>query len=673
MNSSDRRGRVHADSAGLQHQSCRLEAELYEVRDKLNEAKSSLAQLNAQIVAEQEKSKLEIEKLNKKLKIFRDITKQHLSDSEKIISEMKLFKSSRSWRLAQAIRRAVSLGQKIRATPARRIAGAVYHYSKSILSRRSFLADRPALDSSTSIRTDSAIPPDNCKYSALIVAPPHVIHYATILRSELKNLGIAASIEYDLNKARNYKEIFLFCPNAFSEIPDGCIVFQMEQSVSSRWFTAEYINKLLKARAVIDYSIENIEFLQDLGVPMRNIFYVPVPARVEGAVSFSAPTGEDSHADLLFYGDPNSARRKQILQFLENRFRLKIVNNIFGPELWAELCGAKAVVNLHYYEDSVLETTRLSECMSFGVPVISEDVLNKDLCREFAGGVAFVEAGNAEALAGEIVRVLQDESSRSSMQHAARAISEDRHQKFTRYMRRALYALDMIEMDAAFSLFSLPQRNGNFCLTLSETPARRRIFDLSRRREFAFVDGFRHQLGWKGCALSYKAIMRKAIEMGLDEILVCEDDVSFPVDYDERLGVVREYLGRHAGQWDIFSGFIADVSPESVVARVEIFKGVEFIWLDRCVSTVYNIYSRKAMTILSGWDPNNSDVNNNTIDRYLQRHRISVVLARPFLVAHEEAASSTIWGIQNSQYDEMVDRSKATLSSLVENYMKKKG
>ncbi len=36
------------------------------------------------------------------------------------------------------------------------------------------------------------------------------------------------------------------------------------------------------------------------------------------------------------------------------------------------ICQARVVVNIHYYDGALLETPRICECISLGVPVLSE-------------------------------------------------------------------------------------------------------------------------------------------------------------------------------------------------------------------------------------------------------------------------------------------------------------
>jgi hypothetical protein len=145
--------------------------------------------------------------------------------------------------------------------------------------------------------------------------------------------------------------------------------------------------------------------------------------------------------------------------------------------------------------------------------------------------------------------------------------------------------------------------------------------------------------------------------------IIAEDDAYLRPDHDARLANILQYLEAHTGAWDVFSGFIADVSPDVKIARTEDFGGDTFVWLDRAVSMVFNIYSAKAITALSEWEATSSpDATGNTFDRFMERSRLRFVTTTPFLVGHAENLHSTLWGIPNSGYAPVIDRGAATLA-----------
>jgi hypothetical protein len=212
----------------------------------------------------------------------------------------------------------------------------------------------------------------------------------------------------------------------------------------------------------------------------------------------------------------------------------------------------------------------------------------------------------------------------------------------------------------------LPSINNQAVLSLPETISRRRDFEHLNLKNFTIFDGFRKSQGWMGCAMSYAALSRKALEEGLDRLWVMEDDVLLPDDFNGKIKVVQEYLDLHEGEWDIFVGVLADLHPDAKVLKIETYKELEFITIDKMTSTVCNFYSKRALQLIKAWDPTNTNVVKNTIDRYLEnQHDLRIVLVFPYIVGHREDIISTIWGFQNTQYNDMFAKSHAELKARI--------
>ena len=82
---------------------------------------------------------------------------------------------------------------------------------------------------------------------------------------------------------------------------------------------------------------------------------------------------------------------------------------------------------------------------------------------------------------------------------------------------------------------------------------------------------------------------------------------------------------------------------------------------------VHNTYAPTALRLLAQWDETNTDPETNTIDRYLQtRQQLRVVTTLPFLVGHHEELHSSLWGIQNSHYAEIIATAQAALEAKVQ-------
>ena len=186
------------------------------------------------------------------------------------------------------------------------------------------------------------------------------------------------------------------------------------------------------------------------------------------------------------------------------------------------------------------------------------------------------------------------------------------------------------------------------CLGLPEYIDRQVDFAKGNDVGFEMFTGLRHSKSWVGCGLSYKLIMKLAKEQGFRTITVCEDDVEFLPGWEERYMNIQSFL-QSQSDWDLFSGLIADLHSDVNVIGLKDIGGEELVYLDKMVSTVFNIYSERFYQVIIDWDPNNHDVKTNTIDRFIEsRGRLRVVTTHPFLVGHKEELQSTIWGAKHN-------------------------
>lgn len=84
---------------------------------------------------------------------------------------------------------------------------------------------------------------------------------------------------------------------------------------------------------------------------------------------------------------------------------------------------------------------------------------------------------------------------------------------------------------------------------------------------------------------------------------------------------------------------------------------------------VHNIYTPAAQQLLAQWNPHNQDPHTNTIDRHLQNSgQLRVVVALPFLVGHHEELHSSLWGVQNSQYTDLIAQAQDQLQAMVQQF-----
>ena len=505
-----------------------------------------------------------------------------------------------------------------------------------------------------------------------IVTTRHTVFVAKLLQQQLHQLGITSEIL--VGEPEEYEDIpyVIICPQFVKHFPKVYIAFQMEQTVSSRWFTEEYYVQLRNSCAIFDYSLENVKFYHKPGnADIRSrAYYLPV----DYYSGYRVPNPEvKKEYDVLFYGDiRNCERRKRALEELSRHYRVKICSEIFGEELYQEIEKAKVVVNIHYYEGALLETTRLYEVLSLNTGVIvSERSTDTAEDRRLENIVDFVDAGDVDQMVARVGYWVEHDAEREQKVRQNKQLLEDRPNAFEFFFKRFLLAYDRI----TFEEFYRTEKNfvtldtNRICLSLPESTERRESFDCDNQYGFQCFPGLRHQKGWVGCGLSYKFIFRKALEAGMQDVMICEDDVIFPEHFAEKLESICAELAKQE-RWSIFSGVMADVGRVKVSACIPDEDGY-MMQINHMVSMVFNIYNREMFELFRDWDEQNRDVQKNTIDRYLESKDLAVFLKLPFLVGHKEELDSTIWGFSNTTYSTMIEECQQKLLEEARMYMLK--
>ena len=502
-----------------------------------------------------------------------------------------------------------------------------------------------------------------------IVVIEHTLYIAELLQGILLSAGIECEIH--LKEPEEYENIpyIMICPQNFKRFPPLYIAFQMEQTINPRWLTDEYINILHSAYAVFDYSMVNIEYFSNDPVLAPKLYYMPIDVCAE-RIKDNKPS-EEKEYDVLFYGAPFVDRRQAFLKPIGEKYKLKVICDKFGEELYKEMRKAKIVINAHYYENALLETTRLYETLSVSdCLIVSEASGDKKEELALENIVDFTSVGNVNEALERIEYWLTHEEERKAkvLQNLKTLTERANATKF--YLYRFLLANDRITFNAFYDSVGkfINFASNRVCLSLPESVSRKKAFDADNKFGFEFFPGLKHRLGWIGCGMSYKFMLKKAAEQNLDNILICEDDVYFPPEFEEKFEKVLDFTKQNS-DWNIFSGIMADVG------RVKILKhenkdGVDFVYLDKIISMVFNLYDRSAFNMIADWDELNRNVHVNAIDRYLENKKLRVLTTCPFLVGHKEDLSSTIWGQQNTIYTELIANSSKKLEEMTRAYIK---
>ena len=505
-----------------------------------------------------------------------------------------------------------------------------------------------------------------------ILHTPHTKYVADQIATSLKKFSINSFLSSQ-QPEEYYDETvyFVICPQIFSSLPKNYIAYQLEQTTNQRWFDFKYYSILENSLAILDYSTENIEYLRnELKIQNRQIYYVPVDYIKNYDQKIN---DQDEIYDVLFYGDPHCDRRHAILSQLNQFFDVKIINNTFGIDLYNEISKSKIIVNIHYYENALLETTRIWECLSLNKLIVSEKSVDIEEHNDLFGLVDFVEINDVDTLIKRINYWLGNET------HRKNRISENNHtikkriNRFDFFFFRFLLAHENISFNEFWNTCGKNLKLNNekiTCLTLPEFTERKKEFKKTNSIQVNFFNGLKHyKHNWIGCGMSYKLMIKIAQQQKFKHITICEDDVKFLPDFEKRFNIIGSYLEATADSWDIFSGFMSDISEDIIIKEMIYLNDHIILSVNKMISAVFNCYNSTSYDFILTWDENNFDVYTNTIDRFLEQNDdLSILLSFPFLVEHNESLQSVIWGFQNDKYNELINKSVQTLEKKISVY-----
>ena len=494
-----------------------------------------------------------------------------------------------------------------------------------------------------------------------LLTVPHTLSVAYAFQEALGRLGFAVTRPVTTYRKSDADVWFVFGAQVIHRLPPAGrrILVQLEQTSSDRWFTPRYIRSLKQSIAVCDFSQKNLAGLHRFGVVFPHVFLT----RLAG---FSVPrvNEQDKDIDVLFYGDPYCDRRQQILRRLHSEFDVQIVTNTFGEAMHALIQRSKVVVNIHYYPEANLETTRLYECLSLGARVVSETSADSLDYPALQCVVDFVPADDSEALLDAVRRALGDQSKCSDECQALIASSQVQLQWD---LARLFLGIGMREPRIS-ELLHYALQSDRIVLTLPETPDRylRAVDEFPNR--FQVISGLRATPGWLGCGFSYQAIALAALTAGFERIWIIEDDAELPRDTEKYFSQIETFLDGYP-DWDVFCGLISRFEYPPEIVDVIQNGDLTFVVLDQMMSMVANCYSKNALQGLSEWNGADVDSDHNTIDVYLNQHVQRVVTTIPALFGHQSSLASTLWGIGNKSYEPVIDSAQEILKRAVSEFL----
>lgn len=219
------------------------------------------------------------------------------------------------------------------------------------------------------------------------------------LYHSIKNNGYKISITDKINPNSNELYILIGVNEFIDIIPKTYIVYQFEQTgvtyQNNSWFTSEYINILKNAMYIWDYSKSNIDYLHKyFNIERKKLIYVPLRY---SKILDQFPKNNNKTIDILFIGSIN-LKRKVLLDKLSLKYNVHIGNNnSWGQERDKLISKSKIVINMQFYENGILELTRISYLLSGGAFIVSECGRESDLEIEMSNYMILCKYNQMEA------------------------------------------------------------------------------------------------------------------------------------------------------------------------------------------------------------------------------------------------------------------------------------
>ena len=183
-------------------------------------------------------------------------------------------------------------------------------------------------------------------------------------------------------------------------LPPDYVAYQLEPLSASPALCWSYLSKLRRSSLILDYSEQNRAVLESFGFPREGTRLAPVcPVRPNFA-STRYLSYQEREIDVLFFGWTLSPRRQKALKVLTRDLRVEIVDGTYGEDMDSLIANAKVCVNIHFYDNSLLEQVRIAQCFSQGTPVVSEMAVDSSDWSH-SSAVVFVSQGDWLAMASE--------------------------------------------------------------------------------------------------------------------------------------------------------------------------------------------------------------------------------------------------------------------------------
>lgn len=211
------------------------------------------------------------------------------------------------------------------------------------------------------------------KFNVTLIHPNDYIHsFALLEAAEYINIRIN-QCGYESALTKNYldpnRANIVVCghliPEELLKIDQKLIIFNSEQLPEDSVWTSPHYRNLLDKNYIWDYSTANLLKIKHGNTQLIDFYYCDQLSRLE--------IKKPATYDLVFYGSINERRKKLLDEISKSGLRVKVIFGEYGGDRDALISGARAVLNLHYYDSQIFQQIRAFYPLINQIPIISEN------------------------------------------------------------------------------------------------------------------------------------------------------------------------------------------------------------------------------------------------------------------------------------------------------------
>lgn len=404
----------------------------------------------------------------------------------------------------------------------------------------------------------------------IIVTTPFGLSIAYNLAEELKKLNFKTAITNTI-KDNDVLHILLFSFK-LEKLPKRYIIYQLEQINKSPFLTDRLYTDLENSIISMDYSRVNFSNLKNSH--KKYIRYQPMP--IANKIIEYTPQYE---YDILFFGGINE-RRKNILDHLfKEKFVVAYTSDTFFESLYTHVKKAKIVLNLHYYDNAILETARINEILPFNTLIISESPNRIDEINNFyKDDIFFIDnindnLSNINVLVNQLRNCLDNfDIYKSHINKTREKTIKHLNSYFSHYLKKNLYECGLLQLDTYDKHIDF---NKIICLTNGDTHILKNEFI---KNNLDYIDNIYFLTKINNKAKMYYMLFKKFLDTKLNNITICEDTSIFPDNFKEIIRTINSYFITNV--FDIFICSKKNITKEiedTKIQNIKLFNNVVFI------------------------------------------------------------------------------------------------